>query len=196
MSIEFIPQDIRALYSVFEWRFATSILQCDFNTELEEIYRVLRGFQLTRSDILTKGGRKSPIAKRLDSQFYSMGWEEKWFNINTEIDGIHVAIPTHGIDCFKNKIGVEVEWNNKDPFFDRDLNNFRLLFDLNALSVGVIITRNTNLQAIFDELGKGVSYGATTTHWDKLIPKIEGQGSGGCPVLVFGISNSLYRPDL
>ena len=30
----------------------------------------------------------------------------------------------------KNGFGLEIEWNNKDPFFDRDLNNFRLLFDL------------------------------------------------------------------
>ena len=31
--------------------------------------------------------------------------------------------------------------NNKDPFYDRDLNNFKLLFDLRAISVGIIITR-------------------------------------------------------
>gem|GEM_PF-3417229 len=31
------------------------------------------------------------------------------------------------------------EWNKKDPFFDRDLNNFRLLFDLRAVSVGIIV---------------------------------------------------------
>ena len=27
---------------------------------------------------------------------------------------------------FKNRIAVEMEWNNKDPFYDRDLNNFRI----------------------------------------------------------------------
>ena len=34
--------------------------------------------------------------------------------------------PTHEVDCFKNRVALEIEWNNKDPFFDRDLNNFRL----------------------------------------------------------------------
>jgi len=56
-------------------------------------------------------------------------------------------------------------------------------------SVGVIITRCDELQEIFDSLDKGSSYGASTTHMSKLLPRIEG---GGCPILVFGISKKLY----
>ena len=99
------------------------------------------------------------------------------------------------MDCFKNKVGLEVEWNNKDPFFDRDLNNFRLLFDLRALSVGVIVTRSDELQNIFNDLGRGSSYGMSTTHMSKLLPRIEGGGGGGCPILVFGITAKLYVED-
>jgi len=88
-----------------------------------------------------------------------------------------------------------VEWNNKDPFYDRDLNNFRLLFDLRAVSVGVIITRSDALQNTFNQLGKGHAYGASTTHMSKLIPRIEGGGGGGCPILVFGITDKLYVED-
>ena len=36
--------------------------------------------------------------------------------------------------------------------------------------------------------------GASTTHMSKLLPKIEGGGAGGCPVLVFGITKKLYDP--
>jgi hypothetical protein len=32
------------------------------------------------------------------------------------------------LDWFKSGVGLEMEWNNKDPFYDRDLNKFRLLF--------------------------------------------------------------------
>lgn len=85
-----------------------------------------------------------------------------------------------------------MEWNNKDPFFDSDLNNFRLLFDLRVVNVGIIITRCTELQKIFDKIGRGASYGASTTHMEKLIPRIEGGSGGGCPLLVFGIKESLY----
>jgi hypothetical protein len=92
-------------------------------------------------------------------------------------------------------VALEVEWNNKDPFFDRDLNNFRLLFELRAIDVGVIITRSAELQNIFKKLGKGASYGAATTHHEKLWPKLEGGGGGGCPVLTFAITPALYVDD-
>lgn len=100
------------------------------------------------------------------------------------------------MDCYKSKVGLEIEWNNKDPFFDRDLNNFRLLFDLRALSVGVIITRCDELQAIFNRLGRGKSYGNSTTHMSKLLPRLNGGGGGGCPVLVFGIRSALFTEDI
>jgi hypothetical protein len=97
------------------------------------------------------------------------------------------------VDCYKNHVALEIEWNNKDPFFDRDLNNFRLLFDLRVISVGIIITRTDGLQRVFDRLGRGSSFGASTTHMGKLIPRISGGGGGGCPILVFGITDQLYE---
>jgi hypothetical protein len=41
---------------------------------------------------------------------------------------------------------LEIEWNNKDPFFDRDLENFKRLHAEGAISVGIIITRGAALQ--------------------------------------------------
>src|SRR5438552_7426784 len=120
------------------------------------------------------------------------GWREKQFKTAIKIDENTIESPTHKVDCFKNRVGIEIEWNNKDPFFDRDLNNFRLLFELRALSVGVIITRCDDLQDIFDQLKRGDSYGPSTTHMSKLLPRIEGGSGGGCPILVFGIKQELY----
>ena len=100
------------------------------------------------------------------------------------------------MDCFKGRIALEIEWNNKDPFFDRDLNNFRLLFDLRVISIGIIITRCDELQHVFNALGRGASYGASTTHMAKLLPRIEGGGGAGYPLLVFGIKRSLYVEDI
>jgi hypothetical protein len=79
------------------------------------------------------GGRKSKVSEAIDSSLYSRGWAEKQFATEIVIDGSHTETPTHQIDCFKNRIALEIEWNNKDPFFDRDLNNFRLLFELRAV---------------------------------------------------------------
>jgi len=118
---------------------------------------------------------------------------EKAFDTKITVDEHDYDSPTHSVDCFKNRIALEIEWNNKDPFYDRDLNNFRLLFDLRTIDVGVILTRCDELQDLFNQLNRGSSYGASTTHMSKLLPRIEGGGGGGCPILVFGIRKLLYR---
>jgi hypothetical protein len=171
-------------------------LASDFPAEFSDLMDCLSAFTLTKTDILTKGGGRSPIPKKIDGFLAKRGWAEKAFDIRIMVDGAEIPTPTHKIDNFKNRIGVEVEWNNKTEFYDRDLNNFRLLRELRVLSVGVIIARVSELQAEFDRLGKGGSYGASTTHWDKLIPKIEGGGSGGCPLLVVGIGFECYDRDV
>jgi hypothetical protein len=195
-TLHLVPDDIRENYHVHEWRNAAGILTTASPDEWSDILQVLRGFKLLQSEILKKGGRKSPIAKRIDSAFYELGWKERKFATAIVVDQDRVDSPTHSVDCFKGRVGVEVEWNNKDPFYDRDLNNFRLLFDLRVLDVGVIITRGSELQSIFDELGKGDSYGASTTHLNKLLPRLDGGGGGGCPVLAFAIKRSLYVEDV
>ncbi|MFN8155759.1 MAG: BglII/BstYI family type II restriction endonuclease [Bacteroidia bacterium] len=193
---ETIPQDIRDLYEIHEWRHASAILEQDFKGELNDIFEMLRQFKLYKSHIITGGGRKSSVSSSLDDFLYSKGWEEKKFDTAIRIDNAELVSPTHKIDCFKNRVALEIEWNNKDPFFDRDLNNFRLLFDLRAVSVGVIITRCDELQEIFDELGRGGSYGTSTTHMSKLLPRINGGGGAGCPILVFGITKGLFIDDI
>lgn len=152
-------------------------------------------FRLRKSWILSGGGNKSRLSAHIDGFLARRGWVEKQFRTAIEVDGVRSDSPTHKVDCFKNRIALEIEWNNKDPFFDRDLNNFRLLFDLRAVSVGVIITRSDALQEIFNELGRGTSYGNSTTHMSKLLPRIEGGGGAGCPLLVFGIGQTLVVED-
>lgn len=47
---------------------------------------------------------------------------------------------------------MEIEWNNKDPFYDRDLENFKRLHADGAISVGIIITRGRSLHENMREL--------------------------------------------
>jgi hypothetical protein len=190
-----VPPDLRELYLVREWRNATGILATACPNEWQEIIDILRAFKLLRSEVQAAGANRSPISKGIDGAFYAIGWEEKQFTTAIRVDENEYASPTHKVDCFKGRVALELEWNNKDPFFDRDLNNFRLLFDLRAIDVGVIITRSTELQKIFNGLGKGASYGASTTHHTKLWPKVEGGGGGGCPILAFAITPALYVDD-
>jgi hypothetical protein len=186
-TLHLVPGDIRERYHVKEWRNATGVLSTACPAEWQDIQDVLRGFRLLRSEVLVGGGNRSLISRRIDGAFYARGWQEKGFATSIVVDEATIESPTHAVDCLKNGVAVEMEWNNKDPFFDRDLNNFRLLFELRAIQVGVIITRSWELQAIFKRLGKGASYGKATTHHERLWPKVEGGGGGGCPVLTFAI---------
>jgi len=156
----------------------------------------LDNFVLRKSNIIAPGGNKSPIAIELDNYLQNVcgGWRETDFDIQVVVDNNATRQPSHKIDNFKNRIGIEVEWNNKDPFFDRDLNNFRLLWQFDVVSVGIIVTRLWELQKVFNLLGKGKSYGMATTHWGKLIPKVDGGGGGGCPLLLVGIGTACYDP--
>mgnify|MGYP002623749600 CR=1 FL=1 len=195
MSSSKIPKSIRRLYEVHEWKHACAVLQGDFSDVVQEIMDVVGEFRLRRTDVLAPGGGRSNISQSLDTAFYRRGWEHKAFDTKVVVDGREMVSPTHKVDCVKGPVALEIEWSNKDPFFDRDLNNFRLLFDLRAISVGVIITKSDELRGLFEELGVWSKYGTTTTWMGKLLPRIEGGGGGGCPLLVLGITEKLYVAD-
>lgn len=190
MGISDIPSELFKKYEIYEWKHAIAILKNDFPEEWNDLIRMLKDFSISPEWISSPGGRKTQIAEWLDQYLSKRGWHEKGFDTAVKVDEKEFDAPTHKVDCFKNGIALELEWNNKDPFFDRDLNNFRLLFDLRAVSVGIIITRSDELQDYFNKIGKGSSYGASTTHMSKLLPRINGGGGAGCPILVFGIKTT------
>lgn len=148
MSKELLPEFVRENYEVHEWKHACAILKEDFPAEWNDILSVLKDFYLKKSWITNPGGRKSKVSEFIDGYLYARGWAEKEFRTQVVVDENVMDAPTHKVDCFRDRVALEIEWNNKDPFFDRDLNNFRLLFDLRAISVGVIITRCDDLQDI------------------------------------------------
>lgn len=189
------PNDIYKKYEVYEWKHASAILKHDFPDEWEDILAMLRAFKLKKSWITKGGGNKTELSKWVDAFLGKRGWKEKQFSTAVIVDESKLESPTHKVDCYKNRVALEIEWNNKDPFYDRDLNNFRLLFDLRAISVGLIMTRCDELQEIFNALRRGKSYGNSTTHMSKLLPRIEGGGGAGCPLIVVGITRQLYAED-
>ena len=191
--LHLIPSRLHKRFLFEERHHASSILASDFPDEFNDILLCLDAFHLKKSSIMAPGGPLSSIPKAIDGFLAAHEWEkERRFDIKITADDKPIPIPTHKIDIFKNGVGVEVEWNNKTEFYDRDLNNFRLLFDMRVLSVGVIITRLSELQHLFNKLGIGKKYGNSTTHWDKLIPKVDSGGAGGCPLLLVGMGMACY----
>lgn len=191
MATDLLPRFILDNYEVAERHHACAVLSVDFPDEWRDIQDVLTGFVL-KGSYLVPGGNKSKVAIAIDAAFNSRGWRKKKFEIAVKVDGATKFSPTHEVDMFKNRVAVETEWNNKDPFYDRDLTTFRLLHEYNVASVGIVITRADELQALMNSLGRGSSYGQSTTHWSKLSPRLENRVAGGCPVLGFGIKRSLY----
>jgi hypothetical protein len=112
----FVPKDLRQLYHVHEWRNAAGVLKTACPEEWADLIAVLREFRLLKSEVRAQGGNRSPISRRLDGAFYSRGWQEKGFATAILIDDRRFESPTHHVDCFKGRVALEIEWNNKDPF--------------------------------------------------------------------------------
>lgn len=193
--MDLIPAALHDLWEVHEWKHACAILAEDFPAEWSDLLALMADFRLKRSWIAVGGGNRSLVSQAIDSFLYARGWKERQFATLVRVGGVEFPSPTHKVDCFRNRVALEIEWNNKDPFFDRDLNNFRLLFELRAASVGIIITRCDELRDVFAKLGRASSYGESTTHMSKLLPRVMGGGGGGCPLLVLGIRKALYVED-
>ena len=136
MAIESLPPLVRGHYQVHEWKHAIAILRNDFPTEFNDIVAVLSDFRLQKNDIVAPGGGKSPIARALDSAFFGRGWEKKTFRTGVVVDGEKLENPTHEIDCYKNRVALEVE---ADAFRLRLFGScFRLLVSrlLSGLNLG------------------------------------------------------------
>ena len=55
----------------------------------------------------------------------------------------------------------------------------------------MLVTRSDELDKLVAVFGKTIKdkYGASTTHMSKLLPRIDGGGAAGCPILVLGIKS-------
>lgn len=191
---EYIPEDIAKLYEVHDYKHAAAIICNEFPEEFGQLCSVLRRFRLTEGDILSAGGSESNIPKRFSSLLRPLGWEERQLNGRMIADDEEVSSDTHMIDYLKGRIAFDLEWNSKDQTFDRDLYAFRAFFEYNRISAGVLVTRSNDLNEVFKRLDVRGKYGASTTHMGKLLPRLRAGRSGGCPVLVFGITTRLIEP--
>jgi len=194
---KFIPKEIQELYEIHDYKHAAAILSKEFPVEFKEICEALKHFRFSTHDIIAGGGNESAIPKIMSKVLRGQGWNERSLEAElvvyevkgkTRTESHRVKHGTHKVDFLKGRIAFDFEWNSKDQTFDRDLSAFRSFFEYDAISVAVIVTRSTGLNAIFKELDIMKKYGASTTHMDKLIPRLEAGRNGGCPVLVFGIT--------
>lgn len=118
----------------FEIRYvshAAAILGQDFSDATREIESVVTGLALPITEIIGSGGGETKFTQRLRRSLTSMGWRKHIFKIGKTVDGTPRETTSHEIDHVRRfdngVVALEIEWNNKDPFFDRDLENFKRL---------------------------------------------------------------------
>jgi hypothetical protein len=135
---------------------AEAILTLDFPTVLKELETALQSLTIPIEEIIGSGGGETKGTQRLRRALSELEWEKSTFEIKKTINGRVFESQSHTIDHVKKfdagTIVLEIEWNNKDPFFDRDLENFKRLHAEGAISVGVIVTRGAAMQDQMREL--------------------------------------------
>lgn len=130
---------------------AKAILQMDFPEVAGQLEEVLLASTIPIEEIIGSGGGETKGTQRLRRALKGKEWQKHNFVVQRTIDGVPREAQSHEVDHVRTfesgTVALEIEWNNKDPFFDRDLENFKRLHSDGAISIGIIITRGAELQA-------------------------------------------------
>ena len=233
----------------FQVRFeshAGAILSQDFPEAMGEISTVLMAVDVPITEIVGSGGGETKGTQRMRRAFAEAAWRKKQYEIRKIINGVEKESISHEVDHVKafahGEIALEIEWNNKDPFFDRDLENLKRLHNEGAISLGVIVTRGESLHGRIAEFVQRFAdehqinsfadlealnirmtlpqrsaitkwsqrtkepipfaeawrkkfvadkYGAATTHWRKLLDRVQRGVGNPCPLLLIGLPASI-----
>ena len=137
-------------FQVLALHHAEAILKHDMSAAVQELESVLVGITIPIEELVYGGGGEGALTQRLRhalSETY--GWQKHVFEIKKIVDGTGKESISHEIDHVKKfpsgTFALEIEWNNKDPFYDRDLENFKRLHADGVISIGGIITRGESL---------------------------------------------------
>lgn len=199
----FLPADILAKYEVHNFKHAAEVLSTSCADEFAEVVNALRAFTISTGDIVRGGGNQSEIPKKATQLLRPLGWHEARISgdlivkVRTSVSASESRLDNyldgHKIDYVKNRVAFDLEWNSKDQTFDRDLYALRAFHEAGIISAGILLTRSEELNEVFRQLGVMGKYGASTTWMGKLLYRVTAGRSGGCPLLIFGITKRVIE---
>lgn len=167
---------------------AAGILVQDFPEAIAELEEALSNLELPITEIIGSGGGETKFTQRLRKTLAGLNWKKHEFVIAKTVDGVPMESTSHEVDHVRRFKGVgvvamEIEWNNKDPFFDRDLENFKRLHAEGAISVGVLVTRGSSLQDSLWAAVRKFADDRTITSFDDLAAngRADPEAEGECP---------------
>jgi hypothetical protein len=131
-----------------------------FKKQLGLLDDQLSNLQLSVEEgFIASGGQKAIPTAKLTEMVKGLGWIENTVDIKNTIsfsdpsfNDIESFFSSHKIDHIGNqsnsdyKFALEIEWNNKDEFFDRDFVAMRGLYEARAIELGIIITRGKDFE--------------------------------------------------
>src|SRR5262249_35697870 len=126
-----------------------AILSVDFPEALLELENALGSLTIPIEEIIAGGGGEAKGTQRLRRALTALKGVKTRLEVKKTINGREREAVSHEIDHVREfpagTVALEIEWNNKDPFFDRDLENFKRLHSDGGISVGIIVTRGRSL---------------------------------------------------
>jgi len=134
------------------------VANLQFCEEFEILDRILAGIEIdVENHIIKRGGGQADQTLELTSKFLEQGWQKENVTIRNKIsfssgrDSRISDSTSHEIDHFirgNNDLlaALEIEWNNKDEFYDRDFQATRRLYESHVIELGIIVTRGPQLE--------------------------------------------------
>lgn len=145
-------------FDILALHHAEAIVRADMPEAESEIEDALLSLEIPILEIVAGGGGEAKLTQRLRRGLAEAGGRKRNISVRKLVkwgedqEEREVAALSHEIDHVKafgateSVFALEIEWNNKDPFFDRDLESFKRLHAEGAVSVGGLITRGESLQ--------------------------------------------------
>jgi len=130
-------------FQVLALHHAEAILTHDMPQAVMELESALLQVQIPIEELVRSGGGEGKLTQRLRRSLSDIyGWRKHKFEIKKTVDGEEKESISHEIDHVKRfptgTFALEIEWNNKDPFFDRDLENFKRLHADGVISRAIV----------------------------------------------------------
>jgi hypothetical protein len=151
---------------------AAAVLRGDFPEALAEIAEALLAVRIPPEELVRSGGGEALSTQRLRRALSEAGWPKHNFLIRKFVDAVEREATSHEIDHVRRTpagaLALEIEWNNKDPFFDRDLETFQRLHAEGAISAGIIVTRGAGLQEALLDIVRDCAEAAGVADWEDL----------------------------
>ena len=129
--------EFRGFQVEFHWH-AKATLGDDFPDAAAELETALVKSTIPIREIIAGGGGESKGAQRLPHALAALGWPKFTFIIEKSVNAERRQSLSHEIDPVRTypngtRLAIEIEWNNKHPFHNRNIENLKRLHAVGAI---------------------------------------------------------------